>query len=86
MPGRELKQSEGDVIHLKEGAKLLGIHPVTFAEMARKGLILAIKIGRVWRFRPSRLLQWLDEQEKKGGQVGCTLRVRHRLKGVVTVR
>ena len=68
MPGRELKQSEGDVIHLKEGAKLLGIHPVTFAEMARKGLIPAFKVGRVWRCRRSSLQRWMEEQERKHQQ------------------
>ena len=55
------------LIDAVEAARLLGIHPVTLCEYARKGLIPAIKIGRVWRFRPSRLLQWLDEQEKKRG-------------------
>ena len=55
------------LIDAVEAARLLGIHPVTLCEYARKGLIPAIKIGRVWRFRPSRLLEWLDEQEKKRG-------------------
>ena len=47
-------------------AKFLGIHPVTLAEFARQGRIPAIKVGKVWRFRPSSLKRWLDEQERSG--------------------
>ena len=65
MSGHEVEQSEREVIDGNEAAKLLGIHRVTFAEMARKGLIPAFKVGRVWRCRRSRLLRWMDEQEQK---------------------
>jgi excisionase family DNA binding protein len=71
MSGREVNNSAvleiEPLINAVEAARLLKIHPVTLAEMPRKGRIPAIKIGRVWRFRPSRLLQWLDDQEKKRG-------------------
>jgi len=48
-----------------EAARLLHIHPVTLCEFARQKRIPAIKIGRVWRFRPSTLERWLDEQEQR---------------------
>jgi excisionase family DNA binding protein len=71
MSGREANNSAvleiEPLINAVEAARLLKIHPVTLAEMPRNGRIPAIKIGRVWRFRPSRLLQWLDDQEKKRG-------------------
>ena len=48
-----------------EAAKILHIHPVTLAEMAREGRVPAIKVGRVWRYRPSSLQRWVDEQEQR---------------------
>ena len=53
------------LIDTPKAAKLLDIHPVTLAEMAREGRIPAVKIGRVWRFRPSSLQRWFDEQERQ---------------------
>jgi excisionase family DNA binding protein len=53
------------LIDANAAARLLGLHPVTVCELARKGIIPAIKIGRVWRFRPSSLLRWVAEQERK---------------------
>jgi excisionase family DNA binding protein len=75
MPGRELKPGQTQrtemepLIDANAAARLLGLHPVTVCEFARKGIIPAIKIGRVWRFRPSSLQRWLDEQERKRQQL-----------------
>lgn len=69
MSGHEVKQPEMEpLIDGNEVAKLLHIHPVTLAEMARQGRIPAIKIGRVWRYRPSSLRRWVDEGEQKQRQ------------------
>jgi excisionase family DNA binding protein len=51
------------LIDAVEAGRLLDLHPVTVCEFARQKRIPAVKLGRVWRFRPSRLQQWLDEQE-----------------------
>lgn len=53
------------LIDANAAAELLAIHPVTVCEFARQKRIPAIKIGRVWRFRPSSLNRWLDEQEQR---------------------
>jgi excisionase family DNA binding protein len=50
-----------------KAAGFLGIHPVTLTEFARQGRIPAIKVGKVWRFRPSSLKRWLDVQEQNRG-------------------
>ena len=52
-----------------KAARFLGIHPVTVCEFARQGRIPAIKVGKVWRFRPSSLKRWLDVQEQRGGSL-----------------
>jgi excisionase family DNA binding protein len=54
-----------ELIDATEAARLPHIHPVTLCEFARQKRIPAVKIGRVWRFRPSRLLQWVIELEQR---------------------
>ena len=49
------------LLDVAEAAKLLRIHPKTLRVKARRGIIPAIQIGRVWRFRASALNRWLDE-------------------------
>ena len=57
------KQIES-LIDVTEAAKILGLHPVTLREFAREKRIPGIQIGRAWRFRPSSLSRWLDQQEQ----------------------
>jgi excisionase family DNA binding protein len=49
------------LLDVAEAAKLLRIHPKTLRVKARRGVIPAVQIGRVWRFRASALNRWLDE-------------------------
>jgi excisionase family DNA binding protein len=60
---REEKRDDGfePLLDVAEAAKLLRIHPKTLRVKARRGVIPAIQIGRVWRFRASALNRWLDE-------------------------
>jgi excisionase family DNA binding protein len=44
----------------EEAAALLKIHPKTLQKLARQGEIMAIQIGKLWRFRASALNAWLD--------------------------
>jgi excisionase family DNA binding protein len=45
----------------EEAAALLKIHPKTLQKMARRGEVVAIQIGRLWRFRASALNRWLEK-------------------------
>jgi len=49
------------ILTLDEAAQLLRLHPEVLRRKARKGEIPAAKVGRQWRFRLQRLLEWLDE-------------------------
>lgn len=58
-------------------ADLLGVHPKTVKRLAAAGQIPAMRIGKLWRFRPSALDDWMRSQlqcsghpcpEPKGGQ------------------
>jgi excisionase family DNA binding protein len=43
----------------QEAARLLGIHPKTLKQMARRGEVPAVRIGKFWRFRASALDSWV---------------------------
>jgi excisionase family DNA binding protein len=51
-----------------EAASLLDIHPKTLQRMARKGVIPAIRIGKLWRFRGSDLDKWINSAIASPGQ------------------
>jgi excisionase family DNA binding protein len=56
-------QSDGNfepLLDVIEAARLLRIHPKTLRVKARRGIIPAVQIGRVWRFRVSTLNRWLE--------------------------
>jgi len=48
------------LLDCEEAASLLRIHPRTLVRKARKGLIPAIHVGKLWRFRASALNAWLN--------------------------
>ena len=45
-----------------EAAAIIRIHPKTLQKLARRGVIRAIQIGKVWRFRASTLEEWIQEK------------------------
>jgi excisionase family DNA binding protein len=47
------------LIDAAQAARILSLHPVTVREMASRGAIPALKIGKVWRFRASSLDEWI---------------------------
>jgi excisionase family DNA binding protein len=62
--GRRERPGQDEVfeplLDCKEAAVLLRIHPKTLRTKARRGIIPAVQVGRLWRFRASALNQWLD--------------------------
>jgi excisionase family DNA binding protein len=57
-----LEHATEPLIDAQSAARLLRLHPVTVREMAGRGEIPALRIGRVWRFRASSLDAWIDSQ------------------------
>jgi len=45
----------------EEAAALLRIHPKTLQRHARRGEIVAVQVGKLWRFRASALNAWLEK-------------------------
>ena len=50
----------------EEAAAFLKIHPKTLQNLARRGEVHAIKIGKLWRFRASALNRWINEIVRRG--------------------
>lgn len=45
-----------------QAAAIMRIHPKTLQKLARSGVIRALQIGRVWRFRASVLDEWIQQK------------------------
>ncbi len=50
---------------INETAKYLGLKPDTIRGMARNIRIPAIKVGRIWRFEPRDIADWLLSQKNE---------------------
>lgn len=48
------------ILTVREVAEILKLHPRTVTKMARNGEIPATRIGRVWRFDESAVLEWFN--------------------------
>jgi excisionase family DNA binding protein len=48
--------------------EILGIHPKVVERMARRGEIPALKVGKFWRYRASRLDGWIESQSQSACQ------------------
>jgi excisionase family DNA binding protein len=45
-----------------QAASIMRIHPKTLQKLARRGVIRAIQIDKVWRFRASTLEDWIQQK------------------------
>ena len=54
------------LLKARDVAKLLGINAETVKVYARDGTIAGLKIGNRWRFQPSTIKQFIDDQAKIG--------------------
>ena len=43
-----------------EAAAVLGVHPRTLQRMVHRGQIAGVQVGKLWRFRPSSISEWID--------------------------
>ena len=44
-----------------QAAKFLGVHPRTLQRMLLRGEIAGLRVGKLWRFVPSALTDWVQE-------------------------
>jgi len=58
------------VLTVREVADILKLHPRTVTKMVRSGQLPATRIGRVWRFDESVVLQWFNAQLTGAAKAG----------------
>jgi len=59
-----------EVMDIRQASGYLGISPDTLYKYASEGFVPAFKLGNRWRFKRSRLDEWIDKQsEMHAGEV-----------------
>lgn len=59
-----------EVMDIRQASDYLGISPDTLYKYASEGFVPAFKLGNRWRFKRSRLDEWMDRQsEVQAGNV-----------------
>ena len=66
----ELAQTTGSptlekLLDVKAVVEILGDTEVHIYQLARAGKLPAIRVGKYWKFVPSALQSWIEEQSKK---------------------
>ena len=57
-----------EVMDIRLASDYLGISPDTLYKYASEGFVPAFKLGNRWRFKRSRLDEWMDQQSSQGAQ------------------
>ena len=55
-----------EVMDIRMASDYLGISPDTLYKYASEGFVPAFKLGNRWRFKRSRLDEWMDAQSSEG--------------------
>lgn len=54
-----------EVMDIRQASGYLGISPDTLYKYASEGFVPAFKLGNRWRFKRSRLDEWMDRQSDR---------------------
>jgi len=54
-----------EVMDIRQASDYLGISPDTLYKYASEGFVPAFKLGNRWRFKRSRLDEWMDRQSER---------------------
>ena len=54
-----------EVMDIRQASDYLGISPDTLYKYASDGFVPAFKLGNRWRFKRSRLDEWMDRQSEQ---------------------
>ncbi len=49
------------LLNSNQAAQFLGVHPRTLQRMVLRGEIAAVKVGKLWRFVPSAVQDWVAQ-------------------------
>jgi len=45
-----------------KAAAVLGVHPRTLQRMVHRGEIAGVHVGKLWRYKPSSIAQWIERE------------------------
>jgi excisionase family DNA binding protein len=54
-----------EVMDIRQASDYLGISPDTLYKYSSEGFVPAFKLGNRWRFKRSRLDEWMDRQSEQ---------------------
>ena len=57
-----------EVMNIRQASQYLGVSPDTLYKYVGEQSIPAFKLGNRWRFKRSRLDEWMDQQSSQGAQ------------------
>jgi excisionase family DNA binding protein len=63
-PGNTMADSR-EVMNIREASQYLGVSPDTLYKYVNEQKIPAFKLGNRWRFKKSRLDQWMEEKSSE---------------------
>lgn len=62
MKAAAIRSEIREVMDIRQAADYLGISPDTLYKYASESFVPAFKLGNRWRFKKSRLDDWMDQQ------------------------
>lgn len=66
MKAQAAGSEQREVMDIRQAADYLGISADTLYKYASEGFVPAFKLGNRWRFKRSRLNDWMDQQSSGG--------------------
>lgn len=67
-----------EVMDIRQASEYLGISPDTLYKYASEAFIPAFKLGNRWRFKKSRLDEWMDRQSGIGPEAESAAKPRQK--------
>lgn len=49
------------LLNSNQAAEFLGVHPRTLQRMVNRGEIAGVRVGKLWRFVPSAIRDWVQD-------------------------
>ena len=73
MKAQTAATEQREVMDIRQAADYLGISADTLYKYASEGFVPAFKLGNRWRFKRSRLNDWMDQQSSGGNMPAARL-------------
>ena len=65
---KEANSDAREVMNIRQASEYLGVSPDTLYKYVGENKIPAFKLGNRWRFKKSKLDQWMEEKSNEGDE------------------